>query len=251
MNISRFIKRILNKEDNTYIINMQDAFVLPERSAFIDNTEMISLIDKQKGEYLNILKNKKLFFTKDLSATLKEEILIKVDIILNEFLKSENKRMDTRVFISKLMLYMNDLINYEKEVLSSSIALKEIINEKILLSKNKKELLNNELNNLLNLLVILNSQKAAINTRINSYKAEYIYEKHEFDSEELNNRYEYLCYLKDKEIEQIEETQEIVAIALMEKELEEYAYKNTDKTKEIENLTSSMFLTLKIEMIFS
>lgn len=237
MIIKNIINKLFKKNNiNHSIINMNDAFILPKRSDFIDNEEIINLIDNKKEYYNNLLRNKKVFFTMEFNKELKSDILTRIDIILNEFLKSENKRLDTRVFISKLMLYYNDLIIYEKEVISICISLKEIINEKVFLSKGKKELLNNELNNLLNLLVILNSNKFAINTRINSYKTEYIYEQHEFSDEELNKRYEYLCYLKDIDINNnLDNNKKIIEIALIEKELEEYAYKNNDKIKDILN----------------
>jgi len=181
MNIIDFIKGLFkSKTIDTYnIISINDIVQIPKRDKL--SKEQVILLDKYKQEYSKILSNKKVFSSKDLTiGSFNEDIDINIHLLLNICINDKEKNsfgvqrkennIDLMIKILKLKLCQNSLSNMETEIITRIISLKEIYKEKkYLISFNKRNSIDSEINNLTNTIVIYLNQKNAIQIEIDAY----------------------------------------------------------------------------------
>ena len=160
MNIKAIINRIFN--NNSYessIINIGDVIQIPKRKD-IEDQQLLLNIDKYKKEYLDILSTKDYLLPNMLSSKeIQDEMKINIDLIVKLYLENEELTNDKTLLIPKylrLRLYLDKVTELGNVVLARLIALKEIFNEKIIISKHKRQRISYEINNLISILVTFN-----------------------------------------------------------------------------------------------
>lgn len=172
MNIKDIFNKLFKTNNSTNIINLNEIIKLPSRRD-INSEEIISLIDDYKKEYLSILSTKKYLLPDMLSSkNIQDELKMNMDLIMNLYL-SDNNLPDNKIDIItrylKLKLYLDKINELGNEVLTKLIALTEISKEKVFLSKQKKHRISYEINNLLSIMIMFNSQKYALERECESY----------------------------------------------------------------------------------
>ena len=268
MNIKALIVRLFksNNRKSQDIINLSGVIQIPNRKYFKDDIARLALLDKYKEEYLKILKEKRTILSNDLhSNNLEDDISVNIALLLNLCLKekdnpstSQINEIDLEIDIIKLRLYLNEINHLEEEVLLKLIALKEISKElKLIVSPNKRNAIGNEINNLTNTLIILMSQKRAIEIETSAYLKDI--ETHSFLNKTSEDIKQSLFQKKQQSIlelalifipEQIHnEIYTVIDLANLERKLEIYVYNHKEDVKkmnsEVEAISNSRVQLLK------
>ena len=83
---------------------------------------------------------------------------------------TNEEKFDYLIKYSKIQIYFNKIIDLEKDVRLKLVALKELYsNVRIVISKNRRNSILNEINNLTNTLVVFESSKVSIFLKLKSY----------------------------------------------------------------------------------
>ncbi|MBQ6282153.1 MAG: hypothetical protein IJK66_01290 [Bacilli bacterium] len=172
--LDKFKKWFFN-ETKVDIINIADLIQIPGREYYINEQTKLDLIDKYKEEYLKILSQKRRLTTKDISCDdLVESNKMYIDLILrlvmrDNFYDIENQTLlDNKIMISKLKIYLDEIVKIEDEVIERLIALSELEKGRRVPHLNRSTL-KSEIDNLKVTLQILISQKTSIRNEIDSY----------------------------------------------------------------------------------
>lgn len=185
MKILEFFKNLFQSKgsNETSIINISDSFILPSRKMIKNNANAVELLNEYKEEYKSILSSKKYLTSEDLNIDylyeyismndkLITDMLLKYDSI-DVFSNIENdfrKQFELEVYIRKLKKYMNELLSLDMECQLRLIALKEIYRmNKLFLSKNKRERIENNINTLTITLQTFFYKIKAISLEANAY----------------------------------------------------------------------------------
>ncbi len=243
------------KRNNSYqgLVTFNQNIEIPKREDITDNNELI-LIEKYKQDYKNRLSKLKYLTSLDInSKTLKKNIEMNIELLLNIFIDEEEikkitleDKVNYLVNIRKLDLYSLTILDLEKEVITRLIALKEIYQErKTYMIWFKKEAMANEINNLTFALTIIGNNKLAIELEKKRYLTQAIYMVKEEENANLeqaiNKKRRFLQniinYLMTDENIIIREDEKhiLIDMADVERRLEIYAYQhkgNVDKLKE-------------------
>ena len=146
---------------------------LPTRQDFQND----ALVDFYKAEYQTALSNIKHSNALVLEADeLNYNITMIIELLENTYLADFDKNLSVSerkinylINCAKLKLYLNDIIMYQNEVTARLIALNEVKKEKFILSRLKKEAINNVLNRLYISLNILITNQISIINQVRSY----------------------------------------------------------------------------------
>ena len=246
MNIKDIINKIFKKNNGSFdIVNLNSLLInTPSKDKLTE--EELKILDNYKNEYKEILKQRKHLVSNDLDTNnLLNRELILVDILFNICLNRESIS-DVIDIISlvdkeKLKLYLQDIIDIEKEVSIKLIALDEILKKDILLSYNKKNSIKDTINNLINILVVIQNQKTSIAVSLNAYITDiennYIINKEKYSDYDirLNNYKDDLAKIIIPDYKLIFNNSKkyyelsIKDIAKMEKELEIFVYTHKEE----------------------
>jgi len=243
MNILSNIKQLFKKslELNTDIASLNSLINIPKREFYKDNRSMISLIDKYKYEYINILNTKKYLTTNALTANnLQEQMKINIELLLNiiSYYDIPNSKIDIYQKNLKIKIYLEDIKVLEIETKARLIALQEIISERAFLSKEKKHRINYEINNLTSLLMLFKSQIVAIEKEVDAYftKLNTIDEDYKLSAEEneiIDKKIDDIFSLATNVIKDLDKSnyQGIIGLIALERQLETYAYNHKELAK--------------------
>ena len=172
--IDKFKKWFFN-ETKVDIINIADLIQIPGREYYINEQDKLDLINKYKEEYLKLLSQRRRLTTKDISCDdLVKSNKIYIDLILrlvmrDNFYDIENQSLlDNKIMISKLKIYLDEIVKIEDEVIERLIALSELEKGRRVPHLNRNTL-KAEIDNLKVTLQILLSQKVSIRNEIDSY----------------------------------------------------------------------------------
>lgn len=240
--IKTLYKRLfkLKTENNQSLLNIIDLLPIRKREELTE--EEIKELERYKEEYLKKLSKKILHSVEFDTTKTKDKIKMQIDLVLNLligkdhiFVNEFESIIDKIIKPIKIKLYQSELEALKEETELKLIALKEIENEKRLLSLIKKNALINEINNLsVNLLICING-KEAVAHEINAYDLT------EDDKpalndilidhlDTINNTLKTVLPEKYKQINnmELEPKEKIVLIELL---LEEYVYTHSDDIK--------------------
>ena len=253
MNIKSIINKLFNnKIYESSIINLGDIIQIPKRND-IENQQLLLNIDKYKKEYLDILNTKGYLLPNMLSSKeIQDEMKINIDLIVKLYLEDTETTNDKISLITKylrLKLYLDKVTELGNVVLARLIALKEIFNEKIIISKHKRQRISYEINNLLSILVTFNSQRSALENEYNLYHGKLISSNIDLnltDEElsEVNKKLEDVCELVKSVMPNINtnEYQGISGLVALERMLEIYVYQNKDIVDDIKEQVKRLSL---------
>ena len=173
MNIIDRLKKWFFNEEKVGIINIGDIIKIPGRDYYKDDLAKLNQIDIYKEEYLNILSKRKLISSKEISFdNLEKEFLMHIELILNLYLnKEQDLNMTPETYINekinmlKLQLYLNEINNMETETIEKLIALEELQKGKRVPIVNRS-LLTEKINNLKIIILSFRNQRVAISIEI-------------------------------------------------------------------------------------
>ncbi len=186
MGVFSFLKNLFKNNSNIEgLILASSQIKIPNREDYKNNQEMLELIDKYKNNYKDLLYSNKFFSSVDLnSKELFDDVKMYIDIYFNmnlstnEFIENITieEKLDYQIKSKKLKLYFNKIIDLEKETRLRLVALIELYTDiKVIMSKNKRNAISNEINNLTNILVAYENYKISIILKLNSYVKNDIY----------------------------------------------------------------------------
>ncbi len=257
-------KKLFFKEQQVNIINIGDLISIPGRAYFKGDNDKLKQIDIYKEIYFNLLTGKNLLSSKELSFdNLEKEMLMNVDLVLNLIMNiDDNQSFDEqiseeslleedtmtyisnieltkyKIYIKKLMLYLEDMLNIEIKSIEMLIALKELQNNRKI-KKTNQFVLNQKINQLTLIIITILKQKNAINQEIK--KQNINIEKYYRVNETFNQKLLVYLYKKIFDISLIyipRDRQESITsskldlytkIALLEKELEIFCYMHKEE----------------------
>ncbi len=262
MKISQIIamfKSLFKKDENiTSDLSCPESTIkIPSRKVFNND----ALIDLYKEEYLNALNNMRGFDCLVLEANslnehvkMVSDLLFAIAICEDDINASQEKsQLKHLVNYEKLKLYFQDLLALQNEVVARIIALLEIRRELLIISRRKKDVINNVTNRLyISLNTLLASQMGIINDMKN-----HISNTAPIDDEvkkEAKQKADHLNWLqmilpqnKQVTISQVDEDKVFFNLALVEKAIEEYTYTHKDevsskvKQQAIDNILAASF----------
>lgn len=172
MSIFDKFRSLLKKEVSSHeIISFNQLVSIPSREYFRENKEILIQIDTFKDEYKKLLSQFKYLTSFDFnSKILTNNINTNTELLLNIFMTFDevkhypvNDKIKYLINIKKLDLYGNAISNLEIEVIARLIALNELFNERMtFISRNKRNALVNEMNNLSGTMLLISNKKLAI-----------------------------------------------------------------------------------------
>ena len=250
-----FINLFKKGNNNNNIATFGNLVTIPKREDF-NNADLLKAA-KFKEEYSQLLSQNKTLTSIILhDNSLQEELNMNLELLMRissnaeiEILTDNEKRIKSLITYSKLELYVYKIVELENEIKLKILALNELKKELIKYTKiryfiNRRNCINDEINNLTGLLCVLNNQKCAIYNKVNACAIEYktiINDDvlKDEDNDYLTNRYQKLLeyakvLLDDKEIEYANSFEDItIKVAAFEQELEIYAYTHSKDIKEM------------------
>lgn len=237
MNIFTKVIFLITKDNIKDIINIKDLINIPSRKDITDINK-IRIIDKYKSDYKKILSTSRTITSKDLdSDSIHYNLKMNIDLLLNTLYNHENlfNEFDLKLNYLKLGIYYNETLKIEDEVILRINALKELLREKVFITKNKKDALKNEITNLEIVFNIICSNKIAIQKEKESFfkKYENILKENinkENNIKEKLKKINSFASIIDKSFN-INNYKSIVDIAFLERELEIYVYKHKKDVK--------------------
>ena len=240
MNIVDRFRKWFFQEENVGIINIGDIIQIPGRDYYKDDPNKLAQIDAYKEEYYKILSQKKLISSKQISFdNLEKEFLMHVELVLNLYLNREQvitpstkeDYIKEKINMIKLQLYFNEIYNMENETIEKLIALEELLKGKRIPIVNRK-LLSEKINSLKMTLLSFRNQKVAISIEIKNYLMILNDNNKPYNIEEddIIKRYQQVYdlaanYVNRSTLKNIDKVKDYgIKTALIEKELEIYAY---------------------------
>ena len=185
MSIFDKFRSLLKKEVSSHeIISFNQLVSIPSREYFRESQEILIQIDTFKDEYKKLLSQFKYLTSLDInSKNLTNSINTNTELLLNIFMTSDEVKRYTvddkikyLININKLDLYGNAIYNLEIEVIARLIALNELFNERMtFISRNKRNALINEMNNLSGTMLLISNKKSAIELEKKRYLESAIY----------------------------------------------------------------------------
>jgi len=259
VDIIAWLKQLFKKENINVnrLINISDSFVMPTREIFKENDEMLKLIETYKAEYKNILKDKKLLFSMDLTNNINDDIRMYGELIANVFMDDDEfshtfkYKIKTFYKTIKLSLYSEDLSKLYLECTARLVALLEIFNErKLFMSKHKKDALLFAINNLTNAIVVFEAQRGAIQIEKENYlnnhatfnekeHSGYERERKKFIQEKVKILNRVVPFIGKKL-----DSENLSDLIILERELEIYVYKNKDNVESLRDEVSKLDIHL-------
>lgn len=242
MNFINKLKSLFFNETQVGIINLGDIIQIPGRDYYKDDIEKINSIDSYKEQYLQLLSQKRTITTRELKFdNLQEDMIMNVDLLLHSIITDEHflnlASEELMIQMAKLKMYLLEINKMEVETITRLIALKELEKGKGVPRRNKN-CLTDEINNLSNSLVIFLGQKTAIQKEIDAYLRTISINNSEKDYDILFKRWENLWFISSSILEpsavnRIDDL--ITKIAIVERWLEIYAYKNKNEIKMLDS----------------
>lgn len=245
LNILKIIKNIFGINSNSNhdytIMRLSDTLNIPSKNAFINCTDMYERIDNYIEEFNQLLK-KKIIFTADfnnleLNKELNMLISLTTKIFVNEREKlfEEKSEMKKMILLKKFELYLSDIQNKQNDIMCRLVALTELKSKEVL-SKKKRDTIEQEIENLTISMLTCMNQKEGILSETESYKTILQNLKIEnINKDELETYYKDLKENASKilHIDDIDimTTDLYTKIAILEKRVESYFYKNIEYIK--------------------
>lgn len=238
MNFINKLKSLFFNEVEVGIINLGDIIQIPGRDYYKDDIEKINLIDSYKEQYLQLLSQKRTITTRELKFdNLQEDMIMNVDLLLHSIITDEHflnlASEELMIQMAKLKIYLLEINKMEVETITRLIALKELEKGKRVPRRNKN-CLTDEINNLSNSLVIFLGQKTAIQKEIDAHLRTISINNSGKDYDILLKRWERLCFISSSilELSTVNRIDDLITkIAIVERWLEIYAYKNKNEIK--------------------
>ncbi len=238
MNFINKLKSLFFNEVEVGIINLGDIIQIPGRDYYKDDIEKINLIDSYKEQYLQLLSQKRTITTRELKFdNLQEDMIMNVDLLLHSIITDEHflnlASEELMIQMTKLKIYLLEINKMEVETITRLIALKELEKGKRVPRRNKN-CLTDEINNLSNSLVIFLEQKTAIQKEIDAHLRTISINNSGKDYDILLKRWERLCFISSSilELSTVNRIDDLITkIAIVERWLEIYAYKNKNEIK--------------------
>ena len=268
MNIKTIITKLFKSNSiSNAIINPNESIIIPNRSD-LNNEMLLIQIDNFKKEYLELLRQNGYTLPNLLSSKqLRDDINMNIDLIVKQYFTDEELPNDKVTLITKylkLKLYLEKLDELGNEVLTRLVALKEIKDEKIIISNHKRHRISYEINSLLIIMNMFNSQRNALEKESDIYHDKIL----TFDNG-LNLNKDEINIINKKLEEVIElvksvmpdininEYQGITGLVALERLLEIFAYQNKELISEykkiinIRNNNSFMLLSAEDTLEFN
>ncbi len=246
-----------NQVNSTEVVNLVDTLIIPKRENLSE--QYVKMLDTFKSEYVDKLRHRVLFSgdldidgvrqDMDMNIELLRDILSK-EVGTSIFSVVNSETVDTMqvnymVRASKMELYLDHILELEREVKLRILALDEILKEKVFFSLIKKNAIRNKLDNLRFLGHVFQNQVFA---SINEIKAsikemETLQFTKDLDdcSEEVSSKMmELLSMLnvvapdKCEEVKVSEFTSPYLKMAYIERELELYVYNHKNDVQVLE-----------------
>ncbi len=251
-----------NQVNSTEVVNLVDTLIIPKRENLSE--QYVKMLDTFKSEYVDKLRHRVLFSgdldidgvrqDMDMNIELLRDILSK-EVGTSIFSVVNSETVDTMqvnymVRASKMELYLNHILELEREVKLRILALDEILKEKVFFSPIKKNAIRNKLDNLRFLGHVFQNQVSA---SINEIKAsikemETLQFTKDLDdcSEEVATKFRELLSMltavapkKCEEGKISEFSSPYLNMAYIERELELYVYNNKEKVDSISDMILS------------
>lgn len=206
-----------------------------------------------KKTYINILSQNGILTSKAIHLeTFQQDLNMNIDLLLNISLEEEKEEsLKAMVTIAKLRLYLVEILKLNTDTKLRFIALNELQKElikniKLRYIPNRKNCINEELNNISISLLMFETQKSAINIEVNNcyLKLKLVTNKPlPEELEKLTNKYNKLLdtaklLLNEENINDINNFDNIIIkMAALEKQLEKYVYTHS---KNFENIQEEL-----------
>ena len=256
MNLFKKIKNINTAHEVAAFNNL---VAIPKREDFIDDISNIK-INNYKEFLRSILMQDKTITSKLLHfIDFQKEIDMNLELLMNisfnfekEILSDEEKRVRSLIIYAKLKLYLDKIVELEKEIKYNYIALEELKKELLKNTKikyliNRRNTISEEENNLLGILCTLMNQKYAIYHKVEACSLEFKtinFKEGDIKSNYLESRYqklmEYANILHIKDFYNFEDI--VIKIAYLERELEIYAYNHKDDIDVMRTILEEYYL---------
>lgn len=265
MNIISKLKKWFFQEEKVGLISIGDMIKIPGREYYKNDPTKLNQIDIYKEEYYKILSKKKLLSSKEISFdNLEKEFLMYTDLILNLCLNKEEdmrimpqtRYINKKINLMKLQLCFNEINNMENETIEKLIALEELLKGKRVPLVNR-QLLTEKINSLKMILLSFRNQKVALSIEIKNYLSMLNNTdiNHKIDISLLGKRYHKVYdlasdFILENTLNNINDLNvtHITKIALIEKELEIYAYLHK---KDIESIKKEIATLKNIPITYS
>ena len=247
MNLKQFLNKLFKKNsgNTSDIATYGNLASIPSRSELNNDSE----IDRIKEIYEYILKQDKTITSNELHLKeFQEDITMNLKLLMRISLYNDNLELDDEKIIKnlitcgKLKLYLQNIVNTEKEIKYSLVALKELEkkNTKIKYFLNRRSSIKEEINNLLGILCNLNNQKNAIFHKVNACFAEYktninkVVKKDQYLEKRYKKLREYVSLLGIED-DSLNYDNIYLKIGALERSLEIYTYQNQSLVLKMRN----------------
>ncbi len=260
MDILNKLKNLLKKSvvKDTNLSNLNSHIPLINRNSLDSSSLVLKELDDIKTKYLRILASKRTIVSTHFGNNdIHEEIKMDQTLIMNLLddeeaeisfvqinLEEETKELDYLCKMEKFKIYIQNIELIWENVLIKLTALNEIKREKVFLSPNKKQALNEEINNLESLYLSMQNIIMGLTKEIESYKINYslnsmktgelnLSQLKQSKRKELEGMFKLVMPEKLKVLQTVKN--EMLAISLMESELEKYVYTHKEKIEELKS----------------
>lgn len=259
----KFFMNLFKKRKNINtaheVATFNNLVAIPKREDFNDDISNIK-INNFKEFLRSILMQDKTITSKLLHfIDFQKEIDMNLELLMNisfnfekEILSDEEKRVRSLIIYAKLKLYLDKIVELEKEIKYNYIALEELKKELLKNTKikyliNRRNTISEEENNLLGILCTLMNQKYAIYHKVEACSLEFKtinFKEGDIKSNYLESRYqklmEYANILHIKDSYNFEDI--VIKIAYLERELEIYAYNHKDDIDVMRSIIEEYYL---------
>lgn len=279
--INKIFKRQITEEVSSVLATLSDILPLPTRTEFLCDSNKLELIDKYKEEYFKYLRSTRTIVSRDIMPehlhnfkNIYTDLLSNLCIEDNSDISFEpinvkeqlDERLDMEIKCLKLKLYQESVEQFIIEVKLRLVALTELLEEKNF-TKNRRNVILNEINNLHSSLIIFTNQKVAMLKETSAYLTDIT----NFDIKSLIENVYYEVYLNkempldsseqelvNKRLEEVREMAKLVIpdilasleahnlhpkllIASLEQELEIYVYTHKEVLKSLNKETENLY----------
>ena len=254
MNIIYYIKKLFNKNDINQITYYGNIITIPGRNKYNNNEHMLNNIDYYKNQFTTLLSNNKINFSGDLNIDkLEEDIIMHTDLLLHLIMKDENdkelffdtetktdKECNNIIKIEKLKIYFAKCFELFNLLIAEINALEEIKDEHIFIYIRSKKAIDEKVNQLKVSYAChffqINAINIEMNACINKMKINGINDNDFYNKMVERNNYLRLLLENINININININSDGISkenIALMEYELEKWAYQNSDELNNI------------------
>lgn len=274
--LRKFLRKIFRKKDikNNVLANITDIIPMPTKEEFLEDELSLSLIEEYKREYLKKLKTKRTISSIDVNSNNNQDIYIDIlmnlcginncDVSFRDINSLPNEKLNLSIKVLKLKYYLEDIGNIIRDTKLHVIALNEILEEEFL-SKNKRNAIINEINNLLHSLLQLKNQEIASIKEVFNYlkdidtvKLKEVLENNKLDitKDEIENRLSEVAEMASLVIPEKLNTHKklyldsLELIAKLEQELEIYVYLNKSIINDLKSKVIKEDEIKELELLF-